>query len=372
MITQCRYQDLCSGCQSLGVPLADQHGAKRAGLAALLQAAGLSVAEPIEVVSPGASGLRDRVDLVYDHGALGLYSHEAKKILDLEECPQFSPALHAWYEEVRKIRWPIQKGSLRLRVGPQGRKGLWLDFANVDIKNILDEKTLLQKLQGLAFVEIGQRRKVPVLVGDTYKLKDPDPQVWFQTWIEDQPVDLFCSVGSFTQPSLLANRDLIRVIQGWLDKIDAKNILEFGSGIGNLSFPALGRDRHLTACEIDEGALLGFQKSLNKLALTPAFADCGERVRLVQGDFQNKNPQDFEKYDLVLANPPRSGLKSFLNPLIGAKNKPAYFLYMSCFPESFIEDGKRLAEAGYRITELKIVDQFPQTDHYEVLSLWRL
>jgi 23S rRNA (uracil1939-C5)-methyltransferase len=301
-----------------------------------------------------------------------LYERNSRQILDLDECPQLSPGLHDWLTEFRQFHFPIQKGSVRLRIGPQGQRGLWLDFANVDIKNLLDEKNLLQRLQEKTFVEIGQRRKVPVLIGDVYKLRDPEPRVWFQTWRGDQAVDLFCSVASFTQPSLRANRDLVRVIETWFEQTGAQNVLEFGSGIGNLSFPALGRHRNLTVCEIDQGALTGFALSLDALSRKPGFADCKGRVKILRGDFQNKNPQDFEKYDVVLANPPRSGLKNFLQPLIAAANKPSYFMYMSCFPESFVEDGKQLTRAGYQIKDLKIVDQFPQTAHYEILSLWKL
>src|SRR5207253_8482511 len=130
-------------------------------------------------------------------------------------------------------------------------------------------------------------------------------------------------------------------------EVGAKHILEFGSGIGNLSFPALGTSRKLTACEIDRGSLAGFEKILEKLSLVAGFENIRDRVQIQQGDFQNRNPQKFGNYDTVLVNPPRSGLKEFLNPLLTETQKPRYFLYMSCFPESFAVDGKRLQEAGY-------------------------
>lgn len=372
MSVECRYQERCSGCQLLGTPLEDQHELKKAELRRLLQNAGLELPAILGLSSPAAVGLRDRADFVYEDGALGLYEKGARKILDLEICLQLSPALQIFLSEVRNIRWPIKKGSLRLRVGPRGEKGLWLDFANVDVKSLLDEKSILLGLMKIAHIEIGQRHKVLTLVGDQLKLKDPEPRVWFQTHIGSQAVDLFCSIGSFTQPGHQANQELGRIIESWLSEARARHILEFGSGIGNLSFPALGQDRRLTACEIDRDALEGFARSLQQLSQQKGFADIQERVQIQQGDFQNRNPQNFGDYDTVLVNPPRSGLKEFLAPLIAEKNKPRYFLYMSCFPESFALDGRRLQEAGYRLQKLQIVDQFPQTTHYEVLSFWSL
>lgn len=331
-------------------------------------------------IARSLSGLRDRADLVVENGRLGLYQKAglsaAREVVDIAECAQFSSPLQSWFNEVRKLSWPVQKGSLRLRVGPQGQRGIWLDFANVDIKKILDEKTWLRALQAQAFVEIGQRHKVPALVPqddqEVYKLKDPVPQVWFQTWIDGRTVDLYSTVAGFTQPSLQANRSIAAAIGRWLDEVQAKRILEFGSGIGNLSFPALAKDRTLTACEIDELSLLGFRRSLEALSRTSDFSRVEERVTILRGDFQRKHPQDFGRFDTVLVNPPRSGLKDFLAPLLSAgKEKPLHFLYMSCYPESFVEDGVRLQAAGYEIDQLQILDQFPQTDHYEVLSLWR-
>lgn len=370
MQVNCKYKEKCAGCQYLDLSLQEQHQLKKRHLLGLLEQAQIPFNGVLELTSPAPAGLRDRVDLVFDRGALGLYEKNSRLILDIEVCQQLSSPLQAWLTEVRNIKWPIQKGSLRLRVDPQNQRGIWLDFANIDIKNLLEEKTLLLDLLGKAHVEIGQRHKVLTKVGDTLKLKDPEPQVWFQTSIADEPVDLYCSVGSFTQTGFKANKALTDVIESWLQEVQAKHILEFGSGIGNLSFPALGRSRKLTACEIDRDALAGFEKSVQALSARSGFENIRERLHIQQGDFQNRNPQNFGDYDTVLVNPPRSGLKEFLKPLLSTDRKPAHFLYMSCFPESFIEDAKRLQDSGYKVLRLHIVDQFPQTTHYEVLSLW--
>lgn len=377
MQVECKYKDKCSGCQYLGVPLDEQHEHKIAELAAMFREAQIPLKGAIDLVSPGAAWLRDRVDLVWDRGALGLYEKNTgdglKKILDIDECQQLSPALQSWLSEVRRIQWPIKKGSLRLRVGPHGERGIWLDFANVDVKALLDEKNLLLGLMDQnVIVEIGQRHKVLTLVDGVLKLKDPVPRVWFQSFVDGVAVDLFCSIGTFTQTGFVANQSLTRVIDGWLSEVGARRVLEFGSGIGNLSFPALGGGRTVVACEIDREALAGFEMSLDRLSQQPAFTDIRSRVKIQQGDFQNRNPQEFNDYDTVLVNPPRSGLKEFLAPLVAGAQKPQNFLYMSCFPESFIIDARRLVTAGYEMEKVTIVDQFPQTTHYEVLSLWRL
>ena len=212
-------------------------------------------------------------------------------------------------------------------------------------------------------MEIGQRRKVPRLVNGQFKLQDPELQIWFQTWLQDKPVDLFCHIASFTQPSLRANHLIADQLREWMMEIGPQRILEFGSGIGNLSIPMLEFATTFTACELDALSIEGFQKTLNHHGLE-------SRVEFLVGDFQKNRNLDFTKYDLALCNPPRSGLKDFVLPILENPSKaPSFLIYMSCFPESLVYDLERLKTANYEIKKISIVDQFPQTKHYEVLTL---
>lgn len=365
----CRLHNLCSGCQYLDLPYGTQCDLKKDQLLQLFTEFGLSSPGSIQVLSAGSASLRDRLDFSLEGGRLGLYRKDRREVLDISECSQLSPALQSWLSQFRKIKWPFQKGSIRLRVGPQGQKGVWLDFANIDIKTLLDEKTILHELQKEAFVEIGQRRKVPVWTGSEFKLRDPEMHVWFQTWMNERPVDLFCQVASFTQPSLRANKIICDVINGWVQSFPRSRLIEFGSGIGNLTLPALAVAESLTACEIDALSLEGLQKTLENL---PAdLQTLRKKIEIHRGDFQKKLMQDFSQFDGVLANPPRSGLMNFINPLeeLSPEKRPPFFIYMSCFPESLVKDVVRLKNCGYDLEEVYIVDQFPQTSHYEVLAL---
>ncbi|WP_413561532.1 RNA methyltransferase [Bdellovibrio sp. HCB209] len=367
----CPYESTCSGCQLLALPYGEQVELKKNELRALFLSHNLKHPKDIQFLSQGAAYLRDRLDYSLQDGRLGLYGKNSREIVDIEVCAQLSPELQAWYTEFRKIKWPFTKGSIRLRVGPQGERGVWLDFANIDIKALLDEKEILKSLQSQAFVEIGQRRKVPVWNGSEYKLKDPELHVWFTTWMNEVPVNLYCHVASFTQPSLKANRLIADKISAWVHKYPNARMIEFGSGIGNLTLPALATAKSVLACEIDALSLEGLEKTV--LMLPSDLKSLSEKLTIYRGDFQKKILQDFSQFDGVLANPPRSGLMGFLNPLeeLSPSERPPFFIYMSCFPESMAVDAERLQSFGYKITELAIVDQFPQTAHYEVLALFQ-
>lgn len=359
----CGYQDLCSGCQLLKLSADQQRSQKTENLKALLSQKNLNFSGSIQWKSLEGFYLRDRLDFTWTSGRLGLFSQDKSEVVDLEKCLQLSPALQAWLTDFRKFQWPFQKASFRLRVGPQGQRGVWIDAANLDIKALLEEKNLLMELMKLAFVEIGQKRKTPKRVGDQFKLQDPELRIWFQSWFQEKPVDLFCHIASFTQPGLRVNRLIADQLREWMLGLGPQRILEFGSGIGNLSFPVLEFAKTFTAYELDSLSIEGFQKSLQHHGLE-------SKVEFLVGDFQKNKNIDFTKYDLALCNPPRSGLKDFVLPILEDPRKaPAFLIYMSCFPESLVTDLERLQTAGYQIKEMSIVDQFPQTRHYEVLTL---
>lgn len=353
----------------MGETYSHQIQIKLKDLQAHLQTHSLEFKGDIRVLSAGHQGLRDRLDFTLQENRLGLFEKGTRNILDIAECSQLSPALQNFLTDFRKISWPFNKASMRLRVGPNGQKGIWLDLANVDVKVLLDEQKILHTLQEQAFVEIGQRRKTPVWTGTEFKLRDPQLNVWFQTWMKDQAVSLYCHVASFTQPSLEANKLISQQIQSWLQAHSGIRVIEFGSGIGNLTFPALAASASLTACEIDALSLEGLQKSWD--SLSPALKEQSGQLKIHQGDFQKKITQDFKQFDLILANPPRSGLMGFIDSLsaLSHEQRPEYFLYMSCFPESLARDLARLKEWGYEMKELSLLDQFPQSAHYEVLTL---
>lgn len=365
----CVYKDLCSGCQYLDQTYDQQKSLKIRHLQEILALRHLTPPPVISFHSAGPSHLRDRLDFSLEDGRLGLYQKEKHEIQDLEVCAQLSPTLQEWLTEFRTLKLPFKKASIRLRVSPEGRRGVWLDLANIDIKSLLEEQNILHFLQQRAFVEIGQRRKVPVWQNSEFKLRDPELHPWFQTWVNDSPVPLYCQVASFTQPSHIANRLICNIIQDWVARTPQSRWIEFGSGIGNLTLPLAGAATHVTACEIDALSLLGLEKTLNHLP--PSQSLLKERIEVHRGDFQRKLSPDFSPFEGILANPPRSGLMGFVDSIANLQEaqRPRSFIYMSCFPESLAQDLERLEECGYKILELKIVDQFPQTKHYEVLAL---
>lgn len=371
----CEYASTCSGCGWFATPYELQKSLKVEAFLKTWSKAELPALDfAPKFVSIAQAGLRDRVDLVIDNRSgsqrLGMFDQEHKEIVDLAVCPQVTQPLQNWLNEFRKIKWPIHRGSVRLRVSPTGDRGVWLDFANADVKLLLDEKTIFESLLSRSFVEVGQRRKRLVQGENRLRLIDPVLQPWFQTYLGEAltPTPLLCHVGGFTQTGFKANRALINEVFEMTKSIKAHRVAEFGSGVGNFTLPLASRFEKVDVFEVDALACQALTENLKLSGLN-------EKVSIHQGDFQNLNERrkfNSSEFDLIFVDPPRSGLKQFLDPLFSSPLRPANFLYVSCYPESFCADAKRLIEVEYSLKNITIIDQFPQTPHAELVALFSL
>ena len=66
----------------------------------------------------------------------------------------------------------------------------------------------------------------------------------------------------------------------------------------------------------------------------------------------------------VLVDPPRSGLT---DDVINIIYKYINIIYISCNPKSYIRDIKLLS--SHEIKKIELFDQFPNTEHLEIISL---
>lgn len=73
-----------------------------------------------------------------------------------------------------------------------------------------------------------------------------------------------------------------------------------------------------------------------------------------------------ESVDLIVANPPRSGMGDHVCEHLGRLG-PARIHVMSCHPRSLATDLGRLGAHGYEVTDLRAYDTLPQTMHIELV-----
>lgn len=313
----------------------------------------------LQVHSLGEGFLRTRLDLTWQNDHWGFWNSEKSQVTAIEVCQQVTAPLQQFFQDFRKIHWPVSKASARLRVSPDGVHGVWLDFANEDIKELFSEVKTLQALSEIAKIEVGQRRKSLHWDGSRWRLKDPLYEPWTSTFVQGEEQKLWSLIGGFSQTGPSAQRVISKILEELLIKVNCRSLLEFGAGFGALTLPAAAQgSRKIYALEFEQRSVLGLEKTLQDYEIAS--------VEILCGDYQKKAPPEVV-VDTYLVNPPRSGIGNlFASIPSGVKN----LIYMSCYPESFFKDTELLRSQGFRGIEAHLIDQFPQTPHSEWMSLW--
>ncbi len=369
----CLYHKTCSGCSFWETPYEQQLPRKAAFLKDQI-AQSLGVDLPVEIESLNSSGLRDYLSFTYENGRFGFYDKNHQEIVDVLVCLQSSLPLQGFFTEFIKTKPPIKKGSIKLRVFHENtifKKGVWLDFANLDIKHLFAQKIYLNFLLSIADeVEIGQRRKKLIVKNEEFKLIDNPFEFWYQTFIGEKRYPLFSTISGFSQTGEAAIQKISQIIQTYLAGITASESLrisEYGSGNGSLTLPFYAGKNQVDCYEFDQNTSAALQKTVDYLGFS-------DSIKVHTGDFQNHKAAqniNFRKSDLIVLNPSRSGIKGFLETLNGDE-KPQNLFYMSCYLKSFLVDSLEITKLGFRLSKIILLDQFPQTEHFEIITFWKL
>lgn len=358
---KCILTGICPGCSLWEIAYPTQLEQKKQRLVELFP---MLESITTQCHTAGEFGLRQRFDFIVKNNTLGLIDKN-RNFIEIKECLQLTSnlqkALHQVSQILKESSLNIGLGTLRLRESSRGqisRFGLWLDFANSDIKNLLVEKTTLQKLAEHFFIEVGQKKKCldkTTFTNEQIKLTEPNMQPWFHThnYKSNQSIDLNCAVSSFTQPSAISAKLITDIVIQYLNKAP-ENIWEFGCGIGQYTFPLLSLDHKVYVFENDIFAIDCVKKTAHECGLE-------KNLAIYTGD-------GLTTPTTVLVNPPKSGLKKFTENVINAN--PEKIIYVSCYPETLKTDSETFLQHNYKIKDAHIVDQFPQTKHFEVVMLF--
>jgi 23S rRNA (uracil1939-C5)-methyltransferase len=363
----CDLSGHCSGCTWIHKPYSTQLEDKKiAFINAWKKCLPGEDCESFTVHSIGEGGFRERVDLGYrrygNQLRLGLYDVDHKEIVQLGICPQMTDGLQTWFSEFISNPPPIDFGSIRLRVSPEGKRGVWIDFSNIDIKKILGQKDWLNWLRERSVVEIGQKRKRLIDRG----LGPQEMENWLPTYFQNKSIPLYSSIGTFTQVGSLANQRIVREFEKALPEKLSGRWVELGSGIGNFTLPLAKSGAFVDAVEIDPFAIRALARSVNEQGIANSI-----HVQKLSFQHPSQTLADLlSGAEGILADPPRSGIQR-LTEVLGAMPRneiPRHFVYISCALESFINDVSGLYQLGYRMRSVVGVDPFPQTPHMEIIG----
>lgn len=164
---------------------------------------------------------------------------------------------------------------------------------------------------------------------------------------------------SFFQPNTRQAEKLYRKVIEMADINQKETLFDLYCGTGSLGLFASSRAERVFGVEIVPEAIQDAQDNicLNQVG----------NMEVVKGDVQDILKTIATSPDSIIIDPPRAGLSpqaiQHLKKLMASK-----ILYVSCNPATQAANCKELMEAGYELTRIQPVDQFPHTPHIEVIA----
>lgn len=375
---QCKYANICGGC---AFEVSDEEKYRADKLASFKQILGklnqkeIPLGKPIWV--PIKSRRRTSFSFSYSAKKLiiGYNERRTNNIVDIDDCPLLTEKIVKNLSNIKEILTeicitPIQtvKNKKKVITSYVRTGNLFVTEADngLDILIETEEKLSLDHLMIVAekanmmddIVRVSSRKDM-FSVTETILEK-------IKPIIKIADKNIYIAAGTFLQASNFGEQALIGKVLEYVGK-DKGSILDLFCGIGTFSYPlSLNGKNKILAADFSESLLAGFQESINKNMIS--------NIEIMQKNLF-KYPFDVKELkdvDIVIIDPPRKGAKAQFEMIANAfsTSKLKKVIAVSCNPHSFVTDANLLCEAGYKIKEITLVDQFTYSSHFELVALF--
>jgi 23S rRNA (uracil-5-)-methyltransferase RumA len=165
---------------------------------------------------------------------------------------------------------------------------------------------------------------------------------------------------SFFQTNSSGAEKLYEVVRQYIGDTKDKIIFDLYSGTGTIAQIVSPVAKKVIGIEIVEEAV----EKAKENAILNNINNC----EFIAGDVLKKVEEIAEKPDIIILDPPRSGIHPKAIGKIIDFN-PDTFIYVSCNPKALLVDLPVFIEAGYKVEKAVAVDMFAMVGHVECVVL---
>jgi 23S rRNA (uracil1939-C5)-methyltransferase len=338
---RCRHYGQCGGCHYQHLTYDNQLDIKTKIVTDQLERVGRFENPPVKPIIPSDREWAYRNNIQFhisENNRIGFQTSGKHEVVEIKECllPE-EPIADLW----PKIDVELFPGLERLNI----RVGIDEDLMLVLENSTIDLPSLTVDLP-VSAVSISPFQTI-VMAGDDHIVMEIKERLFK------------VSAGSFFQVNSNQAEVLVNLLLEKLDVDQNTVLMDLYAGVGLFSAFFAPKVKELIAIESAESSCEDFVTNL----------DAFDNVMLYTGPAEHILPGLEEKPDVMIVDPPRSGLH--VKVLDAVKElHPKTLAYISCDPSTMARDAKRLVEAGYHLQEVTPVDLFPQTYHIETVSIF--
>ena len=362
----CIHYGDCGGCQLQHMAPAAQLEAKQAGLLEQLARSGVQPRERLAAITSDSQGYRHRARLGvwYERDGSSILGFRRKGLRDLTaitDCRVLTP-------ELNRLLPPLQTWL----EGLQSRKAI----SHIEALASGGEAALvLRELQPLAPADLAALEALsrefechiwrrtddhPALLD--LNGQSCDPRMSYT--LPEFDVQLGFHPGDFVQVNPSVNRAMVTQALNLLALQPGQTVLDLYCGMGNFSLPMARCGARVMGWEASQTMVERARGNAQINGLSHLEFGCADLTRPSARRLKGQ----FSHVDGVLLDPPREGARQLLPCLV--QLAPARLVYVSCNPATLARDAGVLAELGYNLQALGVLDMFPHTQHSESMALF--
>ena len=353
----CPHYARCGGCQYQHVAYPAQLEIKSQILAECFERIGKFHLEvPIQVIPSAPFHYRNRVRLQIEKDSsgfrVGYLEHASHRLVPVDSCAIAMPAIE---DVVREL-----SHGMLANLFPEGAAELEL-FANESGSAVL--ATVYSPLPAPQGFGDGWRSALPQFESVCWSQTSPRTRgtqlsdtVWGNGAITYRVGEFHYRVShhSFFQ----ANHGMLQpMIAAAMGSHAGARALDLYAGAGFFTLPLARRFERVAAVE-------SHPASSRDLAANAGVM--GTHVHVHHKTAEQFLAATSRNWDLVLADPPRTGLARAVTVGLRRLRAPR-LVYVSCDPTTLARDLAALRDFAYRIESVHLADQFPQTFHIETI-----
>lgn len=358
----------CRSCTQMTVPYAQQLQAKVADCQHLLS--GFDSLKFLPAQASSEQGFRNKAKMVISgttaQPTIGILDADGHGI-DLRNCGVIAPALRSLFpvienfiKELKLVPYsvPQRKGELKHVILTLS------DTGSVMVRWVLRTKkhfvalrdSLPQFLEQLPRHSVVSVNFLPehkaVLEGEEEIILTRRTTLEFGL----NGVPMHLRPQGFFQTNSEIAAALYRQARQWIDDIDPESVWDLYSGVGGFALHCAGEGRAVYGIETSTEAVAAAKTSADSLGL-------GDTHFVAQDATEYALNAGWAP-DAVIVNPPRRGISVELATWLNGSDIQ-HVIYSSCDAKSLARDLERMG--NYTPQLARVMDMFPQTDHYEVI-----
>lgn len=173
-------------------------------------------------------------------------------------------------------------------------------------------------------------------------------------------LDLHLRPQSFFQTNTEVAAALYRQGRDWVEEAAPSRVWDLYCGVGGFALHVAGPGRDVLGVEVSAEAVASARLTAREAGLGGARFEAGDATAFALAAAPDDVP------DLVVVNPPRRGVGPELAGWL-ERSGVRHVVYSSCNAVSLARD--LAAMPSLRPVRARVLDMFPQTAHYEVITL---